>query len=451
MRFFYMIFVLILIVILSACSDDSSKDTTTETKDNNVEKEKEESKEASSEEESDDNDKEKESESQAFSHINLLNEEPISVDSANVDVVDIGKGPKPTDYNYFAASHGIFILESNDRNRLMDYETGEGIELISDLDSHLVDKSVISSDMHSESFLFEDKYYVTLRDTDGDYPLTEVDLMTGEVEKLININPGSQMTKKDDILYVMEGDNLFAVDFDTEDKLWEVAVDDDLYGSMYATDNAILLASPYGLAAFSIEDGDILYEEDEYYYDIKVDGNTFYALIDDLSTTDKILRIVEFDDLEGKREELIEAPAIDYPYEEYRITIELINDIFYIYFESGIFAFDANNYEHLWTVSVGDNVEDRRDTDDDFNYDFYAAFGKEHIYTVTEKFSSTKEGDNFVSIIDAKTGDVLEHYSIGDGRVAGPFADQEKEQVFVYIHDFYGDDAEARVYLIPYQ
>src|SRR5699024_12806188 len=105
---FYMIFVLMLIVILSACGDESSKNTTTETKDNNVEKE---SNNTSSEEESDDDDQEKETESQAFSHVNLLNEEPIQVDSANVDVVDFGKGPQPTDYNYFEASHGIFILE----------------------------------------------------------------------------------------------------------------------------------------------------------------------------------------------------------------------------------------------------------------------------------------------------------------------------------------------------
>src|SRR5699024_7620124 len=107
-----------------------------------------------------------------------------------------------------------------DWNVLIDYETGEGFELESDLESHQVDGEAISGDSHTERFLFGDKYYVTLYNQ-GDPLLAEVDLNTGAVEPLINIDTESLITKQDDILYILEGDaNLFALDLETKDKLW---------------------------------------------------------------------------------------------------------------------------------------------------------------------------------------------------------------------------------------
>jgi len=448
--FYYVVFVLFFIFILSACSNENNDDTPSESEETS-ETESEEASVDESEEEPEEEDT-NESDQQTVSHLNLLDEESSPVDACNFALVEFELTTSPTDYYDSDVANEVVIFESNDWNVLIDYETGEGFELESDLESHQVDGEAISGDSHTERFLFGDKYYVTLYNQ-GDPLLAEVDLNTGAVEPLINIDTESLITKQDDILYILEGDaNLFALDLETKDKLWEESIDPEVYGypSLHVTENAILLKSFYGLYAYSIDDGELLYEEDDNYYAINVDdGETFYALIDKEEGTSAELAVLEFNDMDGKQGELFEMPTIEMPYEEYRLNVELIDDIFYVHFESGIFAYDANTYDHLWTISVGDNLEDRRDTDDDYDYEFYSTSGQDYIYTVIEKTNTARDRDAFISVIDAKTADVVEHYSLGEGRTSGPFVDPESEKAFMYFRDL-DDDPNAEAYFMPF-
>ncbi|MDO6750044.1 hypothetical protein Q4563_22580, partial [Gilvimarinus sp. 1_MG-2023] len=79
-----------------------------------------------------------------------------------------------------------------------------------------------------------------------------------------------------------------------------------------------------------------------------VDGSTFYALADEADAfSDSLYKVVEFDDQEGKKETIIEAPEVEEPYEIGEIKLDLVDDLLYITVENGILTYDINSHEQL--------------------------------------------------------------------------------------------------------
>lgn len=106
-------------------------------------------------------------------------------------------------------------------------------------------------------------------------------------------------------------------------------------------------------------------------------------------------------------------------------------NFFYVHVENGVLAYDKDSYKLIWATATGE-IEKRDATDDDFTYDVRAVYGDNNIYTFTEALSNTRgEGENFFSILDARTGEVKEHYSLGNG---------DAVKVFVYYYDTFNDD-----------
>ena len=61
------------------------------------------------------------------------------------------------------------------------------------------------------------------------------------------------MVKKDDILYVVNSDRLFALNLNTKEIIWETTGDVELstgYAELHVTDNSLIYEDQYGLSAF---------------------------------------------------------------------------------------------------------------------------------------------------------------------------------------------------------
>lgn len=439
---FFMITMLFVLVV-SACGDKKEEaDAQPEDKDN--EARADESDSSKSDEEEDGGD-------EGGSVINLIDEESENIESAGFETVEFDSPHSPKGHYESEASNGVLILSTDDSSSFIDYENGSDVTLNTsneDMES-AAKQGKVSSDDVSENFLFGDTFYF-IRYSQEDTRIMEVDVNSGDIEEIAETETSSVMDKKDGILYVGTEDTLYAVDVDKKETIWEVDTDigDFGYPTLHVMDNTVILEGMDGIAGFSREDGEELFAEDGIYYDGVADGSTFYALLDetdDYSETN--LKVIAFDE-EGNQKVLIEAPTIDGPYEEYRVTLDMRDGQFYIHFENGMFAYDAKNYELLWTTAAG-NIEDRDDTEDDFNYEFFSAYGDDRIYTLTEKYSAVEEGDNFFSIMDAETGDVKAHYSLGGETetVLGPYVDEEKGKAFVYLYNHEKD--KGKVYILP--
>lgn len=384
-------------------------------------------------------------------HTDLLSLDPSSIDESLFNIVDFEDKPSPLHYYTSFAYNGAFILADDDINVFYDYQSGSKFNLSSDVEwlkSRAENDSVIDVFSNGLSYLFEPYYYINLAYKGGKEAIVQVDLTSGNVEHITDVDGPSTLAKKDDTLYITNNNKLFAIDVNSKEIIWEI--EDELaqlfgYAELHATENALIYESDYGLIAFSREDGTKLFEEDGVYRDIAIDGNTFYALLDEGDGfSEAFYKIVEFDDLEGKKDTLIETPQVQGPYNVHDINLELLNDIFYIKFESGVLAYDKASQEQLWALSVGD-IQDSSETGDDNDYWFSLAYADDKIYTLTEKSNVARETDNFLTIIDATTGEMLGHYSFGSGGALGPFVDKASGNVFVYMNHFEKEEAKAYI------
>ena len=440
-RFYLPILLLVSILIAAGCNnsngneENSGESNETSAEENNAEK------------------TDKEENGASGHHTDLLTVEGTPFDESLFEVVDFESDPSPNDYYYQYASSGALAMGGENHSIFFDYRTGERLSLETDVErlKGRAESSIVNTDSYTWPFLFGNYYYLQGNDV-GTNKIIQVDLSTGEIEDLADADGPSDMVKKDDILYIISADKLSALDTNTKETIWETTGEVELstgYAELHATDHALIYEDQYGLTAFDIKDGTKLFEEEGVFRDVAVDGSTFYALADEADAfSDSLYKVVEFDDQEGKKETIIEAPEVEEPYEIGEIKLDLVDDLLYITVENGILTYDINSHEQLWSVSVGD-LKDRSETEtgDDYNYWFSAGITGNHVYAFTEKSNVANDRDNFLTVIDSKTGEVKNQYSFGKAIGAGPIIDEENGNVMVYLQYF--NDEGAQGFILP--
>ncbi len=382
-------------------------------------------------------------------HIDLLTVEETPFDESLFEVVDFESALAPNDYYYSFASSGALVMGNENHSVFFDYQTGDRLSLETDVEwlEGRAESSIVNSSSGTWPFLFDHYYYLQGYE-DGTNKIVQVDLSTGEIEYLVDTDGASDMVKKDGILYFVNSDRLFAFDTNTKETIWETTGDVELsmgYAELHVTDHSLVYEDQYGLTAFDLNDGTKLFEEEGVFRDVAVAGSTFYALVDEADVfADSLYKVVEFDDQEGRKETIIEAPEVEQPYDIGEIKLDLVHDNLYITVENGILTYDMNSHEPLWSVSVGD-LMDRSETGDDYNYWFSAGITDNHIYAFTEKSNVAREGDNFLTVIDSQTGEVKDQYAFGNGIGAGPIIDEANGNVIVYLRYFNVEEAQGFV------
>jgi len=257
------------------------------------------------------------------------------------------------------------------------------------------------------------------------------------MDKVADVGEIYLIEKNDGILYLADEDSIYAIDADTKEVVWEVdtVLSSSWYPKLHTTDNSLIFTSLEKIISLSMETGEVLYEEDGYFYGGKGDGETFYALMDDEAMMgDYQLQIVAFDESDGRQEALTEPLEIDMPYDEFNVNLGLAGDQVLIQLENGLVAYNADTFDLVWTVSAGE-IADRGETGNDSRYEVFSVIGEQYIYALTEV--SGDEDDHLFTVIDVSTGEITEHYSLGEGRAAGPYLDGIKENIVVY---FYSDE-----------
>lgn len=430
---------LLLVLIISACGDDD-KTQSEDDKDGSETGEKEDANDTGDE----------------GNTISLIDESPTDIDEADFEEVEMKTVTPSRGFYTSGAYDGKLLFADDELASFSDYETGERLELNTSIENmeNKADKGAARISNTAPAYLFDDKYYFT-RASQGENSIMEIDLNSEDIKEITESEESSIMAKDDDVLYVGDDDNMYALDLEDDEIVWETddGMDGEGYIDMHVTDNSLIVEGTNGLEGYSLEDGEKLFSEEGIFYDVATDGDTFYALYDDIEDfSETVFQVIAFDDTDGKQDVLLESPTIEGPYEEDRLTLDLRNGQFYIHFENGMFVYDADSYDLLWTASVGD-LEDRDETGDDNNYDFYAAYGDEEVYAVTEMFDQGARGEFFFSIMDAATGEVKEHYSLGDIDGSGPYLDEKKENIVLHERQIEEniDDETAKVYIIPVQ
>lgn len=442
MKKLFFLFLLTVLLVLGACSSDDqeagNEEQGAEVEENNE----------TNEEDSDEKDEEEPA--SKVSVLPLHQEEAISIEEGNFEVVTFEDAVHPNDYYYFFASNGTLIFENDDRAIFTDYQTGSRVNInpVDEETQNQADEGNLNTWEYSA--LYDNTYYFDyFRPTDtvvydhDDIALYEIDVVTNEMIEIADAEDSViTTTKKDDILYIAEAERIYALDVNSGDTLWEteVGISDMWNPNLYVTDNSLIAMNLEEMTVYSLENGEKLFEETGLYYDLAADGDMFYTLANVSSGVDYELQIISYHETDGKQEELTEPIEIDMPYEDQNITIDRKNNFFYVHVENGVLAYDKDSYKLIWATATGE-IEKRDATDDDFTYDVRAVYGDNNIYTFTEALSNTRgEGENFFSILDATTGEVKEHYSLGNGDAVGPFLDEETGKVFVYYYDTFNDD-----------
>ncbi|MCF3943105.1 hypothetical protein [Oceanobacillus alkalisoli] len=112
------------------------------------------------------------------------------------------------------------------------------------------------------------------------------------------------------------------------------------------------------------------------------------------------------------QEELTEIVEIDHVYDEHDVTLDLVNHRLFIKMENGIMAYDATTYELLWTDAYG-TIADRETEENNHTYTMYNVYTDDYIYAYTDGLGSVSTpSKHLFSVIDAATGEVLEHYNL---------------------------------------
>ena len=328
------------------------------------------------------------------------------------------------------AHNGTFIVRGNSYSYFYDYPNGKmsPFDLMSPGDARL------SVDMSSGTYLFEDYYYLVESDRDARASyVTEVNLDTGEMKRLFQVNSAVTISKKDDVLYVSGDETLIAFDTTKEEQLWEVDLDSDvIFTESDVTDQLIVLLGNNGLATYSMTDGEKQYEVEGFYHKLVADGDTFYALKENDETiqdfSEMIVDVLRFDGLSEEGELFFSTPTINDPSEPTDLLTTVKGDNLYIKSSVGLMAYDKNSGENLWTLATADELYEDI-TASDFSYDIMTDYSEDNVYIRVTKWEHGAEETLFI-VVDPKTGEMKENLRIDSGVTIGPNFDGENAVLF---------------------
>ncbi|GGN57040.1 hypothetical protein [Oceanobacillus indicireducens] len=440
----YPLMLLFILLLLSACGDDDT---------NEAEKSEPDDPDTADVEEDTGNDESNKSVTTGEAAFTALeNLEATAITDGDFEAVMIEEGPSPNNYYHSIASNGLLIMEDNDTSLYMDYLEGTWGGLTTSIESLESDaeKGRITHSNNSYTEILDEKYYfisslpIGDNEFDRENALLELDMESREIREILPEEGFNTIAKNGDTLFVGTDERIYAIDLETNEILWEN--DDGISSSWFPqfslTDNNIVFSSWEILEVYSQETGELIYEDEGFFYDVATDGDMFYGLMNVSDYGDGEIQIISFHEEDGRQEELTEAAPIDHVYDENNVTLDLINNRFFVKVENGILAYDASSYDHLWTDAYG--TIDDQDTNDDFSYYMYSAYSDDYIYIYTEALgSASTDSKNLFSVLDAATGEVLEHYHLGSDAAAGPFLDEATGKVMIYYNE--GDTSTAYI------
>ncbi len=366
---------------------------------------------------------------------NLLDWETVNFEESENKVYTFDEFTLPEHVFQTSASDGAIVLSGDTESFYYNYLDGKMSDFELDKDGRPQQRN----GTYATSYFF-DEYHYTINGEDLDnrdqYHLVEVNIGTGEKKVLAPVEGVPTLSKGGDIIVGQNNEEIFAFDLKKEEKLWEIEPDEGLsYAKAYATDSAVVLQGDEGLVVFSISNGEKMYEyeSETYLHYVGTDGNDFYVTEESEETmsdlNESIVHIYKFSDGEETPDKLLTTPAVATPdgIDELRLDIE--GDTLYKKSKFGISAYDKNDGHPLWHVGVGEELVQEFDVDRPSHDDFEVSYNNGNAYVLTT-LNEQGINKNTFTVIDGKTGDMLENYKLEDGDAYGPAIDGDIALVF---------------------
>src|SRR5699024_8957650 len=277
-------------------------------------------------------------------------------------------------------------------------------------------------------------YTISDKEDSEDLQIVEIKIGTGKKKVLTSVDDVPILTKKNDNLFVITDEEIFAYDTKQEEEVWEEELNGDYaIADAKVTDKEIILFGDEGLQVFNQDDGEELYEEEGLFYDVAVDGDQFFVAEeskDTMSDFDKSrIHIQRFEAESGKHKELLTTPELNKPEDDGDLKLDVDGDMLYVKSLLGISGYDKTNPKTQWHVTIGDDLYQEITGDEPLHDAFDTAYlnGKVYVHTSDEIDEEDKE---LLTIIDGKTGKMKENYAFGGGTAFGPAIDDDKVVLF---------------------
>src|SRR5699024_2587130 len=134
--------------------------------------------------------------------------------------------------------------------------------------------------------------------------LLELDMESREIREILPEEGFNTIAKNEDTLFVGTDERIYAIDLETNEILWEN--DDGISSSWFPqfslTDNNIVFSSWEILEVYSQETGELIYEDEGFFYDVATDGDMFYGLMNVSDYGDGEIQIISFHEEDGRQE-----------------------------------------------------------------------------------------------------------------------------------------------------
>lgn len=361
----------------------------------------------------------------------LLDWKTSKYDDSKHDKVSVEKTAITEGASDYFAKDGIFILDGNRDSKFFDYEKGKKADY--DLDGK--GDPWQEHDKYSRAYVFNDNYYtISDKEDSEDLQIVEIKIGTGKKKVLTSVDDVPILTKKNDNLFVITDEEIFAYDTKQEEEVWEEELNGDYaIADAKVTNKEIILFGDEGLQVFNQDDGEELYEEEGLFYDVAVDGDQFFVAEeskDTMSDFDKSrIHIQRFEAESGKHKELLTTPELNKPEDDGDLKLDVDGDMLYVKSLLGISGYDKTNPKTQWHVTIGDDLYQEITGDEPLHDAFDTAYlnGKVYVHTSDEIDEEDKE---LLTIIDGKTGKMKENYAFEGGTAFGPAIDDDKVVLF---------------------
>lgn len=364
--------------------------------------------------------------------INVLDWEAENFSDTDQKSMQFDKMIQPSSPIHSFVNDGKLIIRGNSYSYFYDYEKGK----ISPFELEGTGDARISNDMYSDTYLFNSFYYVVEPNrSEGKAYLVEVNVDTGEEKPLLEVSEAVQLSQAGDILYIATGGQLLALDTNLEEEVWKVDLDTSLrFTENEVTDSLVVLLGEEGLAAYSRENGEKLYEVEGYFYNLATDGDTYYVTEENEDTVSdfdvSVLNVLKFTAQNEEGELLYETPELLEEYEEGDYQLDVVGDTLYVKSSNGVIAYDKDGTSPRWILIAGEGLSAKSDT----SYDFQTDFAENRVYIRVTKWEHGAE-ETFFMVADATTGEMIKNLRIDSGETVGPNVDGDQAVIFRKVED----------------
>lgn len=413
---------------MTACSDDSNaenaNENTSDNEDANQENADNQANAAEGEKEEVDTD---------IDPQNLLDWETEDFEASDHESITFDEYIWPEGSSRMFAAEGTLVLGGNDQNIFLDYPNGKR----SDFELNDRGKAKQSNDQYHISHVFGNYFYtINYEDDNGREQLyiVEVNMETGKKKVLTKVDQVYDLAKSGDVLFVEEKDNFFAFDTKEEEKVWENELDKEYFNAHTTEDAVILLGEEY-LTVFDQSDGEEIntHKAEGYFHTLGVDEDDLYIAEESQDTLtdikESVIDVYRAGDGESEPEKLLITPAITTPDEDGELQIDVDGDSLYIKSIYGISAYDKNDGESLYHVTIGEDFVQEVDFETPSHDDFDTAYNNGSVFVRTT-ISEDSEDKTIFTVMDGRTGEITENYTLeGTGTAYGPVMDDDNALV----------------------